>query len=245
MSYTFLLEQGEESSAESFSAIPASVLSRLNLTAKKSCSNASATESCQSSPSGTMFGHSTVNRGEGKSIASAVASPARTYQAQDQVQESTASGRACGLKWQELFVRWDRASFSWKTHRCLWEEVLPWSSVTLPQWCLMQGGVCWALVTSEDRTEGTACGSLPTPTASDWKRTPMKRSYAERPQKLGVPDDLAKWAVRKSGLNHARLVPDLWEWAMAWPETWAQSKPLEMDRFQSWRQRHSAFFREE
>ena len=48
MSYTFLQEQGEESSAESFSDIPASVLSRLNLTAAASCSNASGTESCQS-----------------------------------------------------------------------------------------------------------------------------------------------------------------------------------------------------
>ena len=42
MSYTFLLEQGEESSAESFSAIPASVLSRLNLSASGKHGDASA-----------------------------------------------------------------------------------------------------------------------------------------------------------------------------------------------------------
>ena len=44
MSYTFLQEQGEESSAECFSDIPASVLSRLSLTAEKSCSNDNETD---------------------------------------------------------------------------------------------------------------------------------------------------------------------------------------------------------
>jgi len=55
MSYIFLQELGEESSAASFADIPASVLSRLNLTHEKYYSNGSATESCHASPSGTMF----------------------------------------------------------------------------------------------------------------------------------------------------------------------------------------------
>jgi DNA (cytosine-5)-methyltransferase 1 len=71
---------------------------------------------------------------------------------------------------------------------------------------------------------------IPTPTASDHKRTPMKEVYANRPKTLGVADDLAKWAVRKSGLAHARLEPALWEWAMGWPQGWTELKPLEMDK---------------
>lgn len=53
MSYTYLQEQGEESSAGSFSDIPQSVLSRLSLTAGKSCfSNDSEMDTYPSSLSG-------------------------------------------------------------------------------------------------------------------------------------------------------------------------------------------------
>lgn len=51
MSYTYLQEQGEESLAESFADIPASVLSRLNLTAERSCCNGNETDSCRASRS--------------------------------------------------------------------------------------------------------------------------------------------------------------------------------------------------
>ena len=37
-----------------------------------------------------------------------------------------------GVKWHESLVRYDPDSCSWRTHRCLWDEALPWSSVTLP-----------------------------------------------------------------------------------------------------------------
>ena len=63
MSYTYLQDAGEESSAESFSAIPASVLSRLNLTPVKSYCNDSATESCHASQSGTTLEPSMEIRG--------------------------------------------------------------------------------------------------------------------------------------------------------------------------------------
>lgn len=72
---------------------------------------------------------------------------------------------------------------------------------------------------------------IPTPTASDWKRTPMKSVYAFRPWYEKCPDDLAKWAVRQSGLNHARLVPDLWRWAMGLPPSWASCAPTETQLF--------------
>ena len=63
MSYTYLLEQGEESSAESFSDIPASVLSRSNHTAGKFSCSGSETECCPGSQSGTTCEPSTADRG--------------------------------------------------------------------------------------------------------------------------------------------------------------------------------------
>lgn len=243
MSYTYLLEGEEEYSAASFSDIPQYVLSRLNLTAEKSCCSGSGTESCQSFPSGTMCEHSTGNRGEEKLMSSAEGSLAKTFHAPGKGRESQENAPGYGEKWRELSVKFDPDSHSWKTHRCLWEEDLPWSSVTLPRWGMMRGGVCLELVTQEHRTRENDVGySLPTPTATDYKRTPMKRSYAERPLTLGVPDDLAKWAVRESGLDHARLVPDLWEWAMGWPEAWTDLKPSETDKFQQWLLSHGGHY---
>ncbi len=77
MSYTYLLEQGEESSAGCFSDIPQSVLSNLNLTAEKSYSKDNETASCQSSQSGMMSAPSTGNLGEEKSISFAEDSHAK------------------------------------------------------------------------------------------------------------------------------------------------------------------------
>jgi hypothetical protein len=77
---------------------------------------------------------------------------------------SMASEAACGSKWRESAVRYDRASSSWKTHRCLWEEVLPWSSVTLPKWGMMRSGELWERITPPLLTNEKESGSwLPTP----------------------------------------------------------------------------------
>ena len=70
--------QEAESSAESFSAIPASVLSRLNLTAAPSCSKDSATASCQSSQYGMMCEPSTASPGADSLTACAAGSHAKT-----------------------------------------------------------------------------------------------------------------------------------------------------------------------
>jgi hypothetical protein len=68
---------------------------------------------------------------------------------------------------------------------------------------------------------------MPTPTATDWKRTPIKMEYADRTIRTKGTDDLAKWALRASGIAHGRLVPDLWRWAMGYQESWDACAPTE------------------
>lgn len=239
MSYTYLQEQGEESSAASFSDIPAFVLSRLNLTAEKSCSNGNETASCPSSRYGMMCEPSTESRGEERSTLSAGDSPAKTLARPAMEPDSMEIEAGFGARCFEWFAKWNPPSFSWKTRQCSlfgdWDEC----SVTWPRWGTMQGGECSEPVMLPPLTKENACGfTLPTPTASDHKRTPMKAQYANRPETEGCPDDLAKWAVRQCGLVHARLVPDLWEWAMGWPLMWTELKPLETDKFQQWLNSH-------
>jgi len=154
---------------------------------------------------------------------------AKTLAQPEKAQELMENDQECGKKWLASFVKYDPNTSSWRTHQCSLLGDLDEFLETWPQWGLMRDGECWEQRTLEQTIRGTEFGSLekiPTPTASDHKRTPMKKSYADRPKTLGVPDDLAKWAVRKSGLDHARLEPVLWEWAMGWPEGWTDLKPL-------------------
>ena len=90
--------------------------------------------------------------------------PVRIFHAPEKVPASMESEAACGSKWRESAVRYDRASSLWKTHRCLWEEVLPWSSVILPKWGMMRSGELWERITPPLLTNEKESGSwLPTP----------------------------------------------------------------------------------
>ena len=71
-----------------------------------------------------------------------------------------------GERWHALFVRFDPDTYSWRTHGCLFDEVLPESSVCLPRWGLMRAGVFWELSTSAQTTSACAPGLWPTPTAT-------------------------------------------------------------------------------
>ena len=95
--------------------------------------------------------------------------PATTLVPQARGPESTEPAAACGARWRELSVRFDRDLSSWKTHRCLLSEDLPWCSVTLPKWGMMLGGVLWERTTLPLRTCAIESGFWPTPNASDHK----------------------------------------------------------------------------
>lgn len=129
-----------------------------------------------------------------------------------------------GPKSSDLLASYDLNTSSWRTSQLCFvallsgqEDGLAEFSATWPSAGMMRNGKTyrrqpWALPIAE-----SVSGLLPTPTATDWKRSPQKASYSMRPVTHNCADDLAKWTVRESGLSHARLVPYLWLWVMGFP----------------------------
>ena len=118
MSYTFLLESGEESSAVNYSDIPRYVLLNLNPIADKSYSNGNGTASCQSSQFGTMSPHSMESLGVEKLTLSQEASLAKTLAepaAGPALQENEAD---CGERWPGSLTKYDPNTRSWKIAQC-------------------------------------------------------------------------------------------------------------------------------
>ena len=127
--------------------------------------------------------------------------PARTFHQQERVLESTEKPLPCGSTWLESAVRYCLDSSSWRTHRCLWDEVLPESSVTLPQWGMMQDGVLWERTMPAHLTRETESGCwVGTPTAS---MTARSEAFAEG--RIPTPEEFVKmWPTpRAQDAKHA------------------------------------------
>ncbi|MCI8210716.1 hypothetical protein AUC61_14350 [Pseudomonas sp. S25] len=108
----------------------------------------------------------------------------RTYQLPGMVQGSMGQGPGSGVKWRESSARYDLKRCTWKTHLCLWEEDLPWSSVTLPKWGMTRSGALFQHPTLERPISGTGFGLLPTPVAWDSRRGDCPSERARRSPRL-------------------------------------------------------------
>ncbi len=105
--------------------------------------------------------------------------------------ESKASAAECGNTWPESSVKYDPVTSSWKTARCLWDEDLPWSSVTLPTWGMTRNGFVFRHPTAERPISVTAAGLWPKPNsckASEDLNLQCSGDGRAKPNKLG-------WAV--------------------------------------------------
>ena len=118
-------------------------------------------------------------------------SRARTSAPQETVTASTASAPASGAKWPESSVRYDLATSSWKTAHCLWEEDLPWSSVTLPTWGMTRSGSVYRHPTSERPISGIGAGLWPTVTCDS--ATERTGRYAQGGMPLTAAVQAATW----------------------------------------------------
>ena len=189
------------------------------------------TEHCRLSQSGMTFKPLTAAHGEAVLMSFLEASPARTSVPPARALESTDSGLPCGSTWRESLVRYDLATRSWRTHRCLWDEALPESSATLPRWGMMRGGVCWERTTLAPLTSATDSGSwLPTPTAKANMMSPS----------------MQKWPAHRNVAQQAggTLNPTWVEWLMGWPLEWTACDASATDKYQQWRQQHGGCFDE-
>ena len=259
MSYTYLLEQGEESSAGCFSDIPQSVLSRLNLTAEKSCSKDNETASCQSSQSGMMSAPSTELRGEEKSISYAEDSLAKTSQQQAKEQGSQVNEADSGERWPESLAKYDQDSRMWRTAQCLLFEDSTECLAIFPKWGMMHDGECWEQSTQVLRTDEIESGLWPTATAGDSKNAANRTATRHNPNSKhhsgttlvdavrmwptptaqdsknnGAPSQMVRNTKPLNAEVGGSLNPTWVEWLMGWPLGWTDSKPLEMDKFQQW-----------
>jgi hypothetical protein len=169
MSYTFLLEQGEESSAESFSGIPASARSRSTSIAGKSSSNGNGTGSSRAFPSGTMSKPLMESPGEDSWTSSAGDSPARTSPAPEGATDSTGNGADSGMSSPGSLARYDPVTHSLRTAQCLLFEEGTELLRTLPRWGFLRGGELFPLPTPERLTAENGSGYLlPTPSAESY-----------------------------------------------------------------------------
>lgn len=246
MSYTYLLEREEESSVASFSDIPLSVLSRLNLTAEKFYSKGSGMESSQSSQFGRMSPPSTELRGEEKSMSSAEDFLAKTFQSQTQKAEDWMVNEAdYGVKCGELLAKYDHASSLWKTAQCLlFEEGLE-SLRILPNWGMTADGELWEVATPTVLCEETECGYLPATVASDGKHHGKEKWISNSRAKRkatgkSAPTEKITYAYYECGIP-TKYFPEISEDVMHWPIGWTDLLPLEMGKMQLWLQQHGEF----
>jgi hypothetical protein len=192
------------------------------------------TEFSRRSLSGMTCKPLTEDRGEALLTSFRAAFHAKTSPQQGKEQGSMESDLACGHTWRESSVKYDPASSSWKTHRCLWEEDLPESSVTLPPSGTMRRGVCWERLTSARPTNETGFGSSerwPTPTAHNAKEA-------------GYPSEHNRNTPTLAAQAGGSLNPTWVEWLIGWPLGWTDLGPLEMDRFRKWQESHGKYCEE-
>lgn len=230
MSWLYSRALVEEYSAATCSAGAQYALSSSSPTPQAFLPSDKMTAFSRPSRSGMTFAPLTDDLGEDLLTWFLADSHVRTFQLLGMAPELTESVPAFGEKWHESSVRYDRDSSSWKTHRCLWEEDLPWSLVILPREGLTLDGVVYQHTSVVQNTRGIASGLWPTPSGvSNGKNHVVGR--------------LDEWGgsgnpIRGTGIASVRCA-SFEEWMMGWPIGWSALTPLEMGKFQSWQQQHS------
>ena len=177
MSYIFSRALAEAFSQASCSEIDAFVPSSTSPTPEPYSLPDRTTEHFRLSRFGMTCSPLTEDRGEALLKSFLAASRAKTSAQRGGATASTAIDPASGAKWHESSVRYDPASSEWKTAHCLWEEVLPWSSVILPTWGMTRSGSVYRHPTAERPIGATVLGLWPTVTCDS--ATERKGRYAQ------------------------------------------------------------------
>jgi hypothetical protein len=238
MSYTFLAEQGEESSADCFSDIPLSALSRSSHIAERFCSSGSATVSFPGFQSGTTCEHSTENLGAVSRMSCAEDFHAKTLAQPEKAQDLTEIEADYGPSLPGSFAKYNHHSRLWKTAQCSLFGGLSELSETWPRWGMMQNGELFPRVPAVLHTHGKDCGYWDTPCKADAHPRAYKRKSAYHGKGQKHIQAVCYDRMIPGDLNGGRLNPDFVDWLMGWPVTWTGLQPLAMDKYQQWQQRH-------
>ena len=232
MSWHFLQEGGAASWQHTCLDGAPSALLKLMPGRGASCLTASETECLSSSRSGTTCELLTETHGAEASTSLPEGSPAKTSVNAEPAQELTANDPVFGWKWPESFVRFDPASFLWRTRQCSLLGGLAEFSETWPEWGWMRNGECSELPQLERPIIERGFSWLLTPTAQSWKawtfRNPLKLI-----RKNHADGNLQEQLMR---LYQRMTTPRCQEILMMWPEGWTDSKPLATAGFQQWQQ---------
>ena len=272
MSYIFSRALVAEFSPASFSGTDASAPSNTNPMPKPCLWHDRTMEPSRLSRFGMTCERLMDDRGAVLLMSWLAASRVRTSAPQEMATESTASAPVSGAKWPESSVRYDLVTSSWKTAHCLWEEDLPWSSVTLPTWGMTRSGSVYRHPTSERPISATGAGLWPTPTvcgnynrkgASATSGDGLATAVAQRTwptatataskgwspnHNRAMTDDRLDYSVERESFQPGqqtppkRLNPEWVEWLMDFPIGHTGLKPLETHRYQEWLRQHSPRF---
>ena len=224
---------------ESYVAGLQSVQSRSRNTLRKSFSNVCETASSVRSLSGTTSLPLTADPGAGSSTLSQAGSLVRTSPEQGKGRALKELGPAYGERWPVSWVRFDLATFSWKTRQCSLLRGSDVFSGTWPQWGTMRGGECWEHDTPEHPTDATGSGSwLATPTATANQLSPSMRKHpgCRRWVPTPVTNGLDGGARARRNPHYVAtkgLDPQFPEYLMGWPIGWTDLRPWETDRYLS------------
>ena len=85
---------------------------------------------------------------------------------------------------------------------------------------------------------------FPTPTTRDWKGGYRTESLIRKDGKSRAMDALPNAVLNGQGTetqNGGQLNPTWVEWLMGWPEEWTDLKPLAMDKFLQWLNKHGKY----
>lgn len=269
MSFIFSRALVAEFSPASFSGTDASAPSNTNPTPRPCLWHDRTMEPSRLSRFGMTCERLMDDRGAVLLMSWLAASRVRTSAPQEMATESTASAPDSGVKWPESSVRYDPATYSWKTAHCLWEEDLPWSSVTLPTWGMTRNGSVYRHPTAERPISGIGAGLWPTPTVCGnynrkgasatsgdglatvvtqrtWPTATATAYKGWSPNhNRAMTDDRLDYSVERESFHPGqqtppmRLNPEWVEWLMGWPIGHTGLKPLATGRYQEWLRQHS------
>ncbi len=186
-------------------------------------------------PSGMTCEPLTEDHGEAVLMSFLEAFPVRISVVQGGAQGLTEREAGSGERWQGSFAKYDPGMSSWRTHQCSLLGGFTEFSETWPKWGSMRSGACWERTMLVPTTRGKESGLLPTPMKNLWP-TPTAHNAKE----CAAPSEHNRNTPTLSAQAGGKLNPTWVAWLMGWPLGWTDLNASAMDKYQQWRQLHSA-----